>query len=215
MTQVFPLIAGAALLALLLKGALDYLRAARALKSRRAEYFAGLQPRLTRLTPSGFARASLTHGGQSFDLQAIPDALSFRKLPCLWLMVTLTEPQPLAAETRIMARPSGLEPFSTHANLPFEVPLPEGFPDCTLRTSDPAQLPRDLIPSLAPLFQDPKVKELTLSPKGLRLVILAEEAPRNAYLIFREAELPQASLNPKAVQAVMDRLITLSESLNP
>ena len=215
MTEYLPLLAAAAVLVLFLKGARDYVTSARALKARRATYFAALSPRLTRMEPSGFPRASLTHRGQSFDLQVLPDALSFRKLPCLWLMVTLTEPQNLTGETRIMARPSGLEPFSTHASLPFEAPLPEGFPGCTLRTTDPKALPPELIPPLAPLFQDPKVKEITLSPKGLRLVILAEEAPRNAYLIFREAELPQAILNPKAVHAVMDRLITLAESLTP
>lgn len=211
MTQLFPLLAAAGLAGLLLKGARDYRRAAQALQTRRATYFAALHPRLTRAEPSGFARAALTWKGHSFDLQALPDALSMRKLPCLWLMVTLTEPQPIAAETRIMARASGLEPFSTWEHLPFEPALPPDFPDCTLRSSAPLPLAQASLSRLAPLFADPRVKELTLSPKGLRLVILAEEAPRNAYLIFREAELPQRPLDLSRVHDLMDRLITLAQ----
>ncbi len=32
-------------------------------------------------------------GGMRFDLQAVSDTLTFRKLPTLWVMVTLTEAQ--------------------------------------------------------------------------------------------------------------------------
>ena len=130
---------------------------------------------------SGFPRARLIRHGLRYDLQLIPDALSIRKLPCLWLMVTLTEPQARHHETRIMARASGLEPFTTFADLPHDIALPPGFPpDCTARGTAP-ESPDS---RLATLMADPSVKELTLSPRGLRLVILAEEAPRSAYLLF-------------------------------
>ena len=208
MMQYLPLLAAAVVAWVFLRGARDYRAAARRRNRLRASYFTALTPRLTRTEPSGFPRVALDLQGRPFDLQAIPDSLSFRKLPCLWLLVTLTAPQPFRAETRIMARASGLEPFSTFATLPCELPLPAGFPDhCTLRTTDPAALP-DLAP-YAGLFNDPKVKELTLSPKGLRLVVLAEEAPRTAYLLYREAELPSAPLDPARAQALMQALIAL------
>lgn len=209
--QIAALVAALALGRMLVRGIADYRRRARALAERRAGCFDALSPRLTRLQPSGFARAALTHQGHDFDLQLVPDALSFRKLPCLWLLTTLTEAQPLKAETRIMARASGLEPFSTFADMPFEVALPPGFTGCTLRTTDPSALP-DLAP-IAALFADPKVKELTLSPKGLRLVTLAEEAPRTAYLLYREAALPERPLDATLVRATMERLCALAAQL--
>ena len=99
-------------------------------------------------------------------VQAVPDALIFRKLPALWLLVTLTEPQPLAGETRIMVRPSGLEPFSTFAQLPTETAPPPGFPPhCVVRTTAPAHLPpAHVMATLAPLLEDPALKEIVLSP---------------------------------------------------
>ena len=48
----------------------------------------------------------------------------------------------------------------------------------------------------AALFADPLVKELVISPKGLRLVILAEEADRGRYLLFRDAEMGRMPLDP-------------------
>lgn len=210
MTQTLTLIAAAALVWYLIRSLQDASRASLRRQALRRDYFAALTPDQTRTEPSGLPRVALTHDGHRFDLQAIPDALALRKLPCLWLMVTLTEPQALTAETRIMARPSGLEPFSTFASLPHQIPLPPDFPsDCALRSTEPQPV---LPQGLADLFTDPKVKELTLSPKGLRFVVLIEQAPRNAYLIFREADLPQTPLNPATAQTLMTQLITLQKA---
>lgn len=214
MTAILSLLVAAGLAFLFLRGLRDHWTAARARKARRAGYFASLSPEAMRPTPSGFARASLTRDGARFDLQALTDALSFRKLPCLWLMVTLPRPQPLGGETRLMARASGLETFSTFAEMPHEIALPPGFPpNVTLRCTDPSAVPGALIPRLAPLFADPGLKEITLSPKGLRLVHLAEEAPRNAYLLFRDAELPQAPLDPARVETMARDLLSLEKAL--
>lgn len=193
---------------------------ARARKATRAAWMADVadqlsDPRQT-LTETGFPRLSGQFQGHSFDLQAIPDALSYRKLPTLWLMVTLTEPMPLKAETRIMARASGLEAFSTFASLPVEVTLPPDFPPhCTLRTQDAAALPP--VPVLAPiarLMADPKVKEVVLSPKGLRIVYLAEEGARSAYLIHRDAEFGQSRLSLSLARHLMETTLSLAEDLN-
>ena len=114
-----------------------------------------------------------------------------------------------------MARANGQESFSTHAQLPYEVTLPHGFPtDCTLRCSDPAALPAaDVMAQLAPLFSDPKVKEAVLSPKGIRLVVLAEEGDRANYLIFRDAELGLAPLPAPRLQSLLDTLVNLHTAL--
>jgi hypothetical protein len=60
----------------------------------------------------------------SFDLQAIPDTLTFRKLPALWVLVTLPEPLPLKATLDLMARPSGNEPFTHFSTLGQSLPDP-------------------------------------------------------------------------------------------
>lgn len=185
----------------------------------RAAYFsplaAHLDTPLTRLDPSGFPRLSARWRDRPFDLRALPDSLTFRKLPALWLPVTLTAPQPLRGETRILARPSGQESFSTHSNLPLQLPLPPGFPDhCTLRAEAADALPpAGVFAAIARYFSDPAVKEVVLSPKGLRMTLLAEEAPRNAYLLYREAELGVQPLPAERGLAAMDRLLALEKAL--
>ena len=191
------------------------LQAHRSRQIARAGYFDAVAPSFDRLTtriePTGFPRLTAHLGKDAFDLQALPDSLTFRKLPALWVMVTVTEPQTSSGEAHIMARANGQESFSTHAQMPVSVHLPPGFPpDCTLRCTDPAALPApEVLAMIAPLFSDPKVKEAVLSPKGIRLVVLAEEGDRANYLIFRDAELGRTPFAPQRLHHLLTTLADL------
>ncbi len=195
------------------------LQAAKARKTARAGYFAAVTPLfdrvVSRIEPTGFPRMAGHLGTHAFDLQAVQDSLTFRKLPALWVMVTLTEAQPVKAALHVMARPAGNEPFSHFANLPHSLPCPDSLPEGTaLRSDNTAALP-DLA-TLAPhfaIFADPRVKELVITPKGLRLVILADEADRGRFLIFREAELGQTPLAPARITPLTTALLALGQSL--
>lgn len=171
-------------------------------------------PRL-RVEPSGFPRLAGRFEGCAVDLQAVPDALSFRKLPALWLLATLTGPQPIHGETRVMRRPTGHEPFSTFSELPEEAAPPSGFPeDAVVRTTSRAHLPSPAVfAALGPLFADPAVKEIVLAATGLRLVRLAEEAPRGGYLLFRDSDVGRAPVAPETAQAMLGALLALSGTL--
>lgn len=185
----------------------------------RASYFRIVEPLFAKTTiriqPTGFARMTAHADGFAFDLQAIPDSLTFRKLPALWVMLTLPEPMPVKATLDIMARPAGNEPFSHFANLPHSLPCPPSLPDGTALRSDDAQgvPPLDLIAPHFAIFADPKVKELVISPKGLRLVILADEAERGRFLIFRDAEVGASPLQPARLTPLMSALIALHHTL--
>lgn len=174
-----------------------------------------LEAPIHRLSPSGFPRLSGRYQGLTVDIQTVSDALSFRKLPALWLLVSVVEPQPIRATLDIMARPSGLEPFSHFNQLPQEISPPPGFPaDCAIRTDDASAMPP--LDTLEPHLQtltDPRAKELLIAPKGLRLVWLAEEADRTRFLIFREAELAQTPVDANRVATLLDRLVALHHDL--
>jgi hypothetical protein len=217
MSPLVPL--GVALAGLGLWLAYRLIRETRARTAARAGYFAALNPLFdqveTRLQPTGFPRMTGHRNGLAYDLQAIPDTLTFRKLPALWVLVTLPEPMPLNATLDILARPSGNEPFTKFATLPHSLPTPAGFPsDLGIRSDDASCLPPpDLAARHAYLFDDVRVKELVLSPKGLRIVILAEEADRGRYLIFREAEMGRTLLDPARLLPILDRLSALREDI--
>ena len=189
--------------------------------ARRAAYFDLCQPLLSDLrhgkSDHGFARLAGRYQGRLFDLQALPDALSYRKLPCLWLMATLTEPMPVAGTISLMMRPSGAEVFSRFSTLPLQVGLPPGFPEhAVLRCDRAGDLsPVDLLARAQDLFTQPEAKELVLSPKGLRIVWLAEQAARTRYLIFCDSELGHQPLEQAVLRPLLDRLVSLADDLCP
>lgn len=212
-------ILAAALAVLVLWLAWTTLNAARARRSARAAYFSDVSRLFDHVTkriePSGLPRMTARLGPHAFDLQAVQDSLTFRKLPALWVMLTLPEPLPVKATLDIMARPSGNEPFSHFAGLPQALPRPASLAEgCALRSDNAALLPAEelLAPHLA-VFADPLVKELVLSPKGLRLVILGEEADRGRFLIFREAELGMTPLPAHRLTPLIDTLLALRQTL--
>ncbi len=183
-------------------------------QAARAVYFSsveGLFDRaVVRVQPSGFARMTGHWGAHEFDLQAVPDTLTFRKLPALWVMITLPEPLPVTATLDIMARPSGGEPFSHFSSLPQSLERPSFLPEVTaLRSDDAAGLKVDYLAAHAPLFDDPRVKELIISPKGLRIVLLAEEAERGRYLLFRDAEMGLEPLKAERVSGLIETILAL------
>ena len=195
------------------------IRADRERKAYRASYFDACKSLLTERRrgegTAGFARLSGRYRGRLVDLQAMPDTLTFRKLPALWVMVTLPEPLPVRATLDLMMRPSGLEPFSNFDLLQDQIALPAGFPEAaTIRSDDAAAIPPEALlrPHLG-LFDDPRMKELIVSPKGLRAVFLAEEADRTRYLVFRDAEMGARQLDPARLESVLDALASLREDV--
>ena len=217
MSPLVPL--GVALAALGLWLAVSLLRESRTRIATRAAYFDAVKPLFeggeTRIEPTGFPRITGRRAGLSFDLQAVPDTLTFRKLPALWLLVTLPETLPLSATLDLMARPSGNEPFTRFNTLPHSLPVPPDLSkEIAIRSDDAARIPPpDLIARHAELFADPRVKELVLSPRGLRIVILAEEADRSRYLIFREAEMGRTPLPPARLEPLLDRLAAIRKDV--
>jgi hypothetical protein len=217
MSPLIPL--GLALAALGLWLAFRLIREGRIRTASRAGYFDAVKPLFdggeTRIQPTGFPRMTGRRAGLAFDLQAIPDTLTFRKLPALWVLVTLPEPLPLDATLDLMARPSGNEPFTKFATQLQSLRTPPELPkDIAIRTDDAHRIPpSDLIARHVDLFADPRVKELVLSPKGLRIVILAEEADRGRYLIFREAEMGRSPLPPSRLEPLLDRLAALRQDV--
>jgi hypothetical protein len=217
MSPLIPL--GLALAALGLWLAFRLIRETRERAAARAAYFDAVKPLFsggeTRLQPTGFPRMTGHRHGLAFDLQAVPDTLTFRKLPALWVLITLPESLPLDATLDLLARPSGNEPFTRFAGLPQSLPTPPNLPkDIAIRSDDAGRIPPpDLIARHSGLFQDERVKELVLSPKGLRIVILAEEADRGRYLIFREAEMGRTPLTPSRLEPLLDSLAAIREDV--
>ena len=194
--------------------------AAQQRRRARARFLDDCQPLFTKglkaITETGFPRLSGQFHGHTFDIQVVPDSLSFRKLPALWLLVTLPEPLSVRGTFDLMMRPTGMETFSRFPNLPVHVTLPAGFPsESAIRCDTPDAVPPEpvLRHHLARLAHD-RLKELVIAPTGLRIVWLAEEADRGRYLLFRDAEMGRVALSPEVLRPLMTALVELWSDLS-
>lgn len=148
-------------------------------------------------------------------LHPVIDTLAIRKLPSLWLLATIPEPLPLSATFDLMMRSAGPTTFSNFDHLPATL---DSIPDLPLhavvRTDDPDHvLPHHVVAPHLGIFQDPRAKELLITPKGVRLVWQLAEADRARYGVFRQAEFGEIELDPLLVRDMLDRLIALRQSI--
>lgn len=195
-------------------------RGARRRSQARAGFLDACRPllsdTLSRVEPDGFPRLAGAYRGARFDLRVVPDTLTTRKLPALWLLVTLTEPQPLRATWRLMLRPRGAETFSSFDRLPRLLPPQPDLPtDSAVRTDAASGSAPTALARLVGRLGEDRLKEAVLSPKGLRVTWLLEEAHRTRYLAFRDAEMGLSPLPPETLIPLLDALLDLRRQIEP
>jgi hypothetical protein len=154
--------------------------------------------------------------GFAVRLEPIVDHVAVRKLPSLWLLVTLREPLPLAGVTDFLARPLNTEFYSPAIHLDHRLATPAGFPETVqVRTDRPdRQPPAERLRPYGVLFGDPRMKELIIGPRGVRLVYQVAEGERAHYMVLRQAEFGGAlALDPALARSLLDHAIAIRDEL--
>ncbi|MFO0754546.1 MAG: hypothetical protein U0411_14630 [Thermodesulfovibrionales bacterium] len=153
--------------------------------------------------------------GYAVRIELIADHIAVRKLPSLWLIVTLRGRVRWGGVLDFLVRPLNVEFFSPAALLDCRLPVPPGWPqDAWLRSDRPEAMPP--LESVEPhirFFEDPKAKELLVTPRGIRLVYQAKEGVRAYYTVLRQVEFAGPPLSPSLLGSLMDRAIALYEDL--
>jgi hypothetical protein len=162
-----------------------------------------------------YPRLSGTYGGFPVQIYPLIDTLATRRLPALWLMVTLQGNLPVKAHFDMMMRPAGPTTFSNFDHLPHSLEHQEGFPEQAVIRTDNADdvLPASLLePHLEPFF-GPRAKELLITQNGLRIVWLLAEAERARYGVLRQAEFGEVQIEGQLVRDLLDRLIAIRKDI--
>jgi hypothetical protein len=151
----------------------------------------------------------------SFELKTITDTLNTRKLPSLWLMITLKSPIPIKHTLDMMMRSAGPSTFSNFDFLPVIIQAPSGFPEQAVLKSDEDRSPFDLnlLRPILNFFKNPHAKEFLATPKGLRLVIQLGEAERARYLVAREARFETTTISAADTRHALELLLALKNKL--
>ncbi len=198
----------------------QYFDKARASKIATQHLFSEVEPLLSgfELKPgdtAGSWKASGHYDGELFQYHVVVDTLSTRKLPSLWLLLSLPKAQPLQATIDLMMRPAGHTTFSQFDFLGHTIRTPADCPEAAVVRSDTASpwLPVQAMALAYPILQNHGGKELLLSPRGLRIVVQVSEADKLRYGVFREARFEDAVIDGQQARNIMNTLLAMDTTL--
>lgn len=174
-------------------------------------------------------RAQISHGGEGFPrldglyrgrkvrAELISDTMTIRLLPQLWLSLTVLDPRPGLADLAVLARPNGAEFYSLTEALPERLDPPPGLPHDVL-VRGRGRSARSLLASLSGvighILQDDRVKEIGVTPRGLRLVWQASEGRRGDHLLMRQCNFDDATVRGDTLQSLLLRLDELDRQIS-
>jgi hypothetical protein len=153
--------------------------------------------------------------GHEVSIDAVVDNIALRKLPSLWLRATVLTEIPYSGTCDAMARAHNVEIFSPAGDMDHVLKLPAGWPDhLTVKSDDPDAMPPQarLTPHIR-IFEDPRIKELLVTPRGVRIVRQAAQGARAEYMVVRQAVFGPVQVRRDQLAAMLDAAVALAEDL--
>jgi hypothetical protein len=133
-----------------------------------------------------------------------------RRLPSLWLVLTIKSATALGATIDCLARARNTEFYSPADELPHRLPPLPGCPPDLQVKSDRADLELAVLtPGIAGFFSESCAKELLVTPRGLRLVYLLDQARRSDYLVLRSASFETGGPAAPLVERLLEQALEL------
>ena len=147
------------------------------------------------------------------EVRIIPEALAFRRLPQLWLSVSVHHPTGVRGTIDVLRRVVGAEFYAPADDLPARYDLPDAWPGETLVRGSPGAEPLLARASgpVAKILAEPRVKEVLLTPRGVRIVSQLCEGERGAYLLLRENRFPLTQVAPEQLQPLLAQAADLAQ----
>jgi hypothetical protein len=148
-------------------------------------------------------------------IDAVVDTIAVRKLPSVWLRVTVRAAIPFSGVCDVMARAHNVEFYSPFGDLDHHIALPSGWPDhLTVKTDDPDAMPPAglLAPHIA-IFGDERMKELLVTSRGVRLVRQVAQGARAEYMVLRQAAFGPVVVPRIQLQRMLDAAVALADAL--
>lgn len=169
----------------------------------------------TSLAPDGFPRFAATlPDGRTLALELIADTLVTRRLPQLWLKLTVASDAPLRRfVVGALARPTGAEFYALTHGLPDWAPPPAGLPLLVrAKGASESELARAGA-AFEEIFADPKLKEAAATPRGVTVVRQVFEGDRAAHLLLRQARFAAEPVPAESIRRAYDDALLLEAAL--
>ncbi len=166
----------------------------------------------------GFPKIEGRIHGRSVTLHAVPDTLTTKRLPQLWVSVTLKARLAIEDDVAVLVRPTGAEFFALTHRLRSRLSLPPSWPgEAMLRGSrlEAQDLVDAIEGPIAALLADPKVKEVAVTRRGLRVVYQADQGKRGDYLLLRQCVFADCELPAATFATLLEHLAAIEDVLAP
>lgn len=181
---------------------------------------------LVRDIPKVLASAEITPGpalypvvrgrydGRACRIEPHLDGMAVRKLPVLWLFVTVEAAIPKPQRLSAMMRPSNLEYWSPASELDVIARPDPALPDRLIVRAGAGVSARLALVLAAhgDFFADGKGKEILIDAGRVRLVTMIEEADRSIYLVYRQARLSGEPIPAELVDRVCARAVAIAKA---
>lgn len=164
----------------------------------------------------GLPRLTGRRGASNIDVRLVSDTMTMRRLPQLWLQVTVLRRRPGLASLSVLVRPSGYEFYSLTGDLHYVIDPPASLPsEIIVRGSNAnaAILFEKLKAPLTAILSDPKVKEVAVTAEGVRILRQAAEGRRGEHLLLRQAVFDEAAVSPETFRAVLDEIQSIEAAI--
>ena len=162
----------------------------------------------------GFPMLKGSYNGYRVMLEAQVDTLSMRKLPPLWLTVTVIGRRRTHGSLDVLVRPQNTEFYSPAWDWDDTLPIPSGWPQHAIVRHQGTLASLDILENFVPeLFTDEKVKELLITPTVVRITYMAKQAERGEYMLMRNAVFDGLPIGREAVAALLQSATEIRKKL--
>ncbi|PUA19833.1 hypothetical protein C7W93_08435 [Glaciimonas sp. PCH181] len=146
--------------------------------------------------------------------EALVDTLSMRKVPPLWLTITVTGKQRTPGSLDVLVRPQNTEFYSPGWGWNGALPIPADWPQHAMVKYQGMPVSLEDLGNFVPeLFSDEKVKELLITPTLVRITYLIKQGDRGEYLLMRNAAFDGLPIPKEAVSGLLHAAIDLRKKL--
>jgi hypothetical protein len=165
----------------------------------------------------GFPRLDGLHQGQRIRVELIPDTMTIRRLPQLWLALTKVEARKGRPEFAVLVRPAGTEFYALTHSMARRLDAPKGWPDEVMvrGSGESSQVfLAGIAPCIGRILSDGRVKEIAATAAGLRILWQASEGRRGEHLLLRQTTFDDASVSANDFRKLLDALDELGRTID-
>ncbi len=161
-----------------------------------------------------FPQVSGVFLGYEVKLSLIEDTVAVRKIPPLWLLITIQGKTVIQGSFDLIVRPSNNEFYSPAWQWNGNLQVPSHWPQHAVIKYQDNLVDVAKIDALVPqLFSDERAKELLITPWVLRITYMAKQAERGEYLIMRNSVFSGEVIAVEVVEKVLKQAIEIRKLL--